>query len=332
MLTLLILSSMLLIVIGGYVALRILRPLRSTETGWGRRRDAQLGILAAPLGSLGVGMTGAHHVAGRVCFIGTPAWDYLLGITLPLTMGGIALGALSLGAIRVALLARIMRRSGTFPNPELQALGDRLAVQVGAARSQVLLCAYDRPLALTCGLWRPKIVLSTWMLAHLDQRELEAVLAHEVGHVARRDYLVIWVATVLRDAFFYLPTSWAAYRHLQHEKELACDALAVTTTRRPLALASALAKVWQPSLGAPTIGVAQSLVGAGEAIEGRIERLLVAGASVAGAHPPHSPMRFITVSLGAAAVFGLGTLGAASVPLIRALAGCGHASLLGGLF
>ena len=57
--------------------------------------------------------------------------------------------------------------------------------------------------------------------------------------------LVIWFATVLRDAFFYLPTSRVAYHQLQHEKELACDDLAVGVTHWPLALASALAKAWQ---------------------------------------------------------------------------------------
>ena len=52
----------------------------------------------------------------------------------------------------------------------------------------------------------------------------------------------MWLATVLRDAFFYLPTSWAAYRQLSHEKELICDDLAIGSTHRPLALASALAR------------------------------------------------------------------------------------------
>src|SRR5439155_7584396 len=111
-------------------------------------------------------------------------------------------------------------------------------------------------------------------------------LAHELGHVARRDYLVIWLATVLRDAFCYLPTSWAAYRQLQREKELACDDLAVAATNRPLALASALAKVWQQAVSAPTLATVQPFMEASEAIEGRIERLLAA--PEAGASKPVS--------------------------------------------
>jgi Zn-dependent protease with chaperone function len=112
------------------------------------------------------------------------------------------------------------------------------------------------------------------MTKNLDHREIESVLAHELGHMARHDYLMTLLATMLRDAFFYLPTSWAAYRELQADKELACDDLAVSVTQRPLALASALAKVWQQSFAGSPLGVAQPLAEAGMWIEQRIERLV----------------------------------------------------------
>src|SRR5260221_452291 len=127
-----------------------------------------------------------------------------------------------------------------------------------------------------CSYRSPAFLPSPWMDRHLDHPELEGVLAHELEHVGRRDYPVMWLATVLRDAFFYLPTSWAAYRQLSHEKELVCDDLAAGSTHRPLALASALAKVWQDAVEEPgfvRLGLAQPLLGAGESINGRIERL-----------------------------------------------------------
>src|SRR5207237_9461510 len=124
----------------------------------------------------------------------------------------------------------------------LQTFADNLAQRLGATRSRVLLYVYDRPLALTCGLFRPTVLLSTWMVQHRDRRELEAVLAHELEHVARRDYLVIWLATMLRDAFFSLPTSWALSRQHQQEQELVCNGPPRRGTSRPPALASALAQ------------------------------------------------------------------------------------------
>ena len=322
--TLLGLSSLLLVLLGSALALGGLRRLG----GWAQRRDLQLVILAAPVVSLTLGLGGLHHFVGRACFMSAPTWDYTLGIALPLLMGVIALGGLGQGVIRLALLTWVMARRSVPAEPRLQMLADALAEPLAAARPQVRLCAYDQPLALTYGLWRPTVLLSTWMVRQLDRRELEAVLAHEIGHVARHDYFVIWLATVLRDAFCYLPTSWAAYRQLQHEKELACDELAVTVTRRPLALASALTKVWQQAVVGPCISTALSLVGAGEAIEGRIGRLLDAPPAVA--ITPRA--RLVALGTDVAGLAGLVALQAVNIAALLAPMGCGPAAPLWRIF
>lgn len=321
--TLLALSALFLVILAGVLALRFLPRLAD----WEGRRQIQLLVLAAPVLSLAVGLGALSHFTGHVCFIGVPPWDYTLGVALPLGMGAVALGALALGLVRLALLGRIFTHRGTPAHPELQAIADGLAAQLGTLRPRVLLCPLDLPLALAGGLWRPTILLSTWTLDHLDRRELEAVLAHELGHVARRDYLAAWLATVLRDAFCYLPTSWAAYRQLQREKELACDDLAVRVTRRPLALASALAKVWQPTLSASAVGLAQPLEGAGESIEGRIERLLAGPApSIDGSLSQGDRARLRSIAVAGSALAALVALQGANLTLLLAPMGCGPAS------
>jgi hypothetical protein len=136
-----------------------------------------------------------------------------------------------------------------------------------------------------------------------------------------------WLATMLRDAFFYLPTSRAAYRQLQQEKELACDDLAVGATHRPLALASALAKVWQHAVEGPRFGSAQSLTGVGESINGRIERLLATPKPTASRVGSYAAVFRIRIP----ALVGLLILEAVNVTLILALMGCGPALLLGKL-
>lgn len=328
--TLLGLSSVLLVLVGGFLTLGLPRRLG----GRSRRRDLPFLVLVAPVVSLGLGIGGLHHFAGRICLLGAPLWDYTLGVALPLGMGLIAVGGLGLGVLRLVLLQRVVARRGTAADGELQALADRLAERVGAGRPQVRLCEYDRPLALTWGFWRPSLLLSTWLVDYLDRRELESVIAHELAHVARRDYLVVWLATVLRDAFFYLPTSWAAYRQLQHEKELACDDLAAGATNRPLALASALAKVWQQALGVPRPGAdlppgaAQALTSPATSLEGRIERLLAG--EPATASPPRS--RLVALGVGSLALAGLLVLEATNVAVMLAPMGCGPASLLRTLF
>lgn len=325
--TLLVLASILFVVLSGYLALGLLRRL----TGWSRRRNVQLLVLSGPVLSLVAGFVGLHHFAGRVCFVGVPDWDYLTATALPLVMGMAALGGIGLGVIRLALMRRVVARHGIPAHHDVQALATRLAEQIGAPAPHVLLCAHQRPLALACGLRQPIVLLSTWMVEQLDQRELESVLAHEIGHVARRDYVVIWLATVLRDAFFYLPTSWAAYRLLQHEKELACDELTVGATKRPLALASALAKVWQHSLYGANFAGAPQLVGTGTAIEGRIARLLTPPVEASASKLPSRSLPGIT-GVSATAVGSLLILATAVPAVVLTSMGCGLGSLMGRLF
>jgi hypothetical protein len=308
------LSSLFLVIIGGLFILWVLRHLHD----WPWRRDLQLTILAAPLASLGLGVSGLHHFSGRVCFITAPPWDYTLGAAVPVAMALVAAGGLVVGLVRHSLMAWTVARRGLPAGPELQALADLLAERLGAPRCRLCVRVQDRPLAFTYGLFRPRVLLSTWMVEHLDQRELEAVLAHELAHVARRDYLVVWLATVLRDAFFYLPTSWAAYRQLQREKEPACDDLAAGATARPLALASALGKVWHQAVGG-RLGTVQPLVGVSKSIDTRIERLLCPPRPAA--RRPRS--RLIAPVIGGSGLAGLLALEGLGVAAILAPMGCG---------
>jgi len=234
---------------------------------WSSRRLLQMAVLFLPLVVLGLAF----------CSPFFSAQGAFPGILLLFVLGVIAFGALCLGIVRLVLMTRLVSHCALCTDPELQELANSLARRVRRASTPVRLSPSDRPLALTCGLSKPTIVLSTWMVEHLDQRELEAVLVHELEHVARHDYLIIWLATVLRDAFFYLPTSWVAYRQFQQEKELACDDLVVHVTGRPLALASALTKVWLQTVEESELtrfGGAQALTRAEASIDGRIKRLL----------------------------------------------------------
>ena len=267
---LLILLSLLLVVLGGYAALGALGRVDD----WRQRRRLQLFVLAAPAASLVVGAIGLYHFMGRICFLAAPPWDEMLSTAGPAAMGVGVLGAIGWGLLRFGLVSWTLTRGTIVAGPDLQARAERLAHRLGVPRPQVRVGIRPGPVALGWGVRRPTLLLSTWMLEHLDAHELEAVLAHELGHAARHDVLVVWLATVLRDAFFYLPTSRLAYQQLQADKELASDELAVGVTERPLALASALAKVWQQALGDPALDAAPAFADEGSWIEKRIARLV----------------------------------------------------------
>src|SRR5438874_1026408 len=116
--------------------------------------------------SLGLSLAGLHHFTGRPCLRSAPTWDALFEIVLPVGMGLVALSALGWGVVRLVLMARILTRRGILADPDLQALADSLAQRLGTPGPCVRLCASDRPLALTYGMVRPTVLLSTWMVEH----------------------------------------------------------------------------------------------------------------------------------------------------------------------
>jgi Zn-dependent protease with chaperone function len=96
--------------------------------------------------------------------------------------------------------------------------------------------------ALTHGLLRPRILLSTAALAILDPAELAAVLGHERAHLRRRDPLRLLAARLLADDGCYLPAlRWISHRLALH-CELAADRAALDHSSRA-ALAGALLKL-----------------------------------------------------------------------------------------
>lgn len=269
--TLFLLSALLLAAaIGGLGAL----ALRVVPVGG--RRWLALVVLGAPPLVLGVALT---HLVPRFWPECAPlaGWDRVASFGLSGAIIAMAAGAALLSVSRLVLVERLLRVCpvGT-DTAHLERLAGQLGVPVPALRTLRL----DEPLAAGGGLRRPTIVLSTWLLERLDARELEAVLSHELAHLARRDHLSRWLGRLLRDAALYLPSGWYALGVLETEEELGADAAAVGVTHRPLAMASALGKVWRapPSTRSPRrLGVA-SLPGYGAAsvalLEERLARLL----------------------------------------------------------
>jgi beta-lactamase regulating signal transducer with metallopeptidase domain len=251
----------------------------------GGRRSLALAVLAAPLFVLALA---GLHVVPRFWTACAPlvGWDLVGSVVLLVAIGGIALGGLVLNVARLLMAERQLAACAPLSDAatlaRLSTLAERLRIDPPAVR----MLAIHVPLAMTGGLHQPAIVLSRWILKQLDRWELEAVLAHELAHVARRDPLIRWLGRVLRDATIYLPSSWYAFRVLETDEELEADALAVELTGRPLAMASALGKVWQHGSVAPrAAGSLSGYAGPSALLERRLMRLIEGRAHRAPALP-----------------------------------------------
>lgn len=239
----------------------------------------------------------------------------------------IACAAVAHTALRAALLIRRITRIAAPVNDQLQYRIERLASRLSVPSPRLLMLDTAAPLAFTVGVWRPVIVLSPWVVEALDAEELEAVLAHELSHVARRDYLLMLIATMLRNTFFYLPQSHIAYDLLVEEKEHACDDLAIGGSAHPLALASALTKVWRSATEASVQGfgfrvgqgLGQELTASDAHLEERVVRLLAADAQPT---PVRSAPRRRTLPFSLSTLIAMGGANALLIALALTLMGC----------
>jgi GWxTD domain-containing protein len=77
------------------------------------------------------------------------------------------------------------------------------------------------------GWLKPVILIPAAAVARLTPAEMEAVLAHELAHIIRRDYLVNLVQTVVESLLFYHPAVWWVSRRIREEREHCCDDIAV---------------------------------------------------------------------------------------------------------
>ncbi|GCE03413.1 M56 family metallopeptidase [Dictyobacter aurantiacus] len=261
------------LVLGGNATLKNLNMI----IPWSQRRKLQLLILALPFFPFGFSLFCLYHFVEHLCLAGDPLWDELLASMLALLTSTLLLGALLKALLSIFLMRRFLSSYRQRATPDIHQRVDRLVGGRYTRPIRVCLLPIHHPIAFTCGFFRPVIFLSPWMIHQLDTHELNAVLAHEVEHVIRRDYGVLFLATFLRDAFLYLPSSHQSYHHLQREKELACDEQAASTTQRPLALASALTRVWLHGTSEGhsfSMGLGQPLLPQHSAMKYRAERLL----------------------------------------------------------
>jgi len=259
---------------------------------------------------------------------GIPPGSELAGCML-LVILSVALVLLCCRWIRLAPVYRVVyrrRRVGLAAFPEVCRAFERLVARAyrrrGWLREPELMIVRDAGcLAFVMGVRSPVVVLSTGLVARLADREVEAILAHEVAHVRRQDHLGRWMATVLRDVMAWNPFVAVWYERLVEEQEMACDEYAAAVLGDPVAVASALVEVAAfPQQGrlCRTAGVTAWRAGGRRSAERLNQRLDRLGQAMHGAVRP-SRWRMLALVLLLAAFVAAQPHAAVSLPNIGAI-------------
>src|ERR1051325_6234841 len=144
-----------------------------------------------------------------------------------------------------------------------EALGVRQAVRVlESARVEV---------PAVIGLLKPAILLPASILAGLSPAQLDMILAHELAHIRRHDFLVNLLQAVVETLLFYHPAVWWISRQVRIERENCCDDLAVSVCGNRLQYARALLRLEELRAAVPTLAVSAN----GGSLFARVRRIAV---------------------------------------------------------
>lgn len=95
------------------------------------------------------------------------------------------------------------------------------------------------------GILRPVLLLPEGISARLTPSQLQAVIAHELCHVRRRDNLTATIHMVVEVLFWFHPLVWWIGARLVDERERACDEAVVELGNEPQTYAEGILKVCQ---------------------------------------------------------------------------------------
>jgi beta-lactamase regulating signal transducer with metallopeptidase domain len=122
----------------------------------------------------------------------------------------------------------------------LQSLTNLLASRLKLVVPPRLVCCNQVTAPSVVGWRKPVILLPSSSLASLSVQQTETILAHELAHIRRGDYLVNLLQAAVEALLFYHPAIGWVSRHIRREREHCCDDLALSVTGSALAYAKAL--------------------------------------------------------------------------------------------
>ena len=174
----------------------------------------------------------------------------------------------------------------------------RIASALGLRRPIELAVSGSVSGPITIGFLRATVLLPLCALTSLGPDELEVVLAHELAHVRRADFLWNLVQTFAETVLFFHPAVWWIGSCLRSERELCCDDLALQVCPNPVIYARALFHLEEQRVRQPHLAMALDGNRSRSTLRMRIMRILGEPVALAA----HSPSRAFSISVAIAAL------------------------------
>jgi beta-lactamase regulating signal transducer with metallopeptidase domain len=194
-------------------------------------------------GTAGVGANTDQPQSTNLAVDDFGAWPDRLREWLP-TMVGLWAAGVGLLSLRLFVGWRTIRRlrgdACLIDDPVWIERFAELRGRLGVSQSVRLLASAAATVPFVVGWLRPVVLVPAGLLTGLNAGELEAILAHELAHIRRHDFLVNLLQNVVETLLFYHPAIWWMSAQVRREREHCCDDAAVAACGGVLDYAKAL--------------------------------------------------------------------------------------------
>ncbi len=157
---------------------------------------------------------------------------------------GVGAATLQLRLLAAWAQALILRRVGTSPAPAAwRREFERLRPLLSIASRVRLLESTRVAVPSVVGWLRPVILVPASLATGLAADEIRGLLAHELAHIRRHDYVVNFLQCFFESVLFFHPVTWWVSGRLRVEREFCCDDVALRIGGGALAYARTLSSL-----------------------------------------------------------------------------------------
>ncbi len=173
----------------------------------------------------------------------------------------------------IIYVQRLVRGEKQIADPKLKYAFVKIKDTIGVKQDVLLSESCRVAVPMVIGFIKPVVLFPIGVMNRLSIPEVEAILAHELAHVKRNDYLVNLIQSAAEVIFYYHPAMWWISSMVTSERENCCDDVAINQCGSSLTYAHVLVKLQeQEMMRAPQLAMAFSRNNKG--LKTRIMRIL----------------------------------------------------------
>jgi len=206
------------------------------------------------------------------------SWDYRPLILLA-WLTGVGLMLIRL-VNQLKATGHLDQQCRSLDNPELIRMTEELRRALGISRRVRLLITEKLTSPAAVGALWPIILLPASLATGTPPETIRAILAHELAHIRRHDYVINLAQMLIETVLFFNPAVWWISRQIRIEREACCDKLAVQISGDDIQYAQALSDFASKhglSVGLPMPAMAFGQERSPGSLLDRVKRILIPG-------------------------------------------------------